>query len=195
MRYSNKIKLLITAVVLFTVASVVGTNYWREQRMRRYQAWAYPSEMHSQPLVGTWQGDYVDPDGVKQILRISVDAPIADKRSRARNTRIRARDYSLFNGSALVLVNQQSWPLAVSGEVIDLDSGKVKFSIFANANQRVWAGFKPDAISAQWIGNELHCTFTFGEFTAEGYSTYRSDEPKHHAQASMVMRRVVLGQE
>lgn len=179
--------------------SVVGykTCYWFETwRDHRNYPWAY-SEKDSKRLVGEWNGNFTDPDGVSHSIQMTIVDPVTEEererriRKRSRRSRVRNKSYTGFDGIALITTNGKVDSMQVNGSLGTVTPPcdfKARVSPAIDDNHLV--GFELNQLDGTWKEEQLHLKATFAYFRPDKSSFYDSANPKHQFTFPFVLKKV-----
>lgn len=194
--------LLVLLVLALISWGMYECNYryslWRDYQTR---PWAYSKDKEAKLLVGKWQGQYKDPDGVVKAISLEIFEPLSDAerrkkagRSHRRRTRggLGARkDKRLFEGVATVSsrLGQEDYQLYGSVGEEDYHQLKMQFGAKDEAT-RLQPNFALNlAESGHWEGDKLTLKVGFAYFKADGSSFSDSADARYDYVATVVLRR------
>lgn len=173
-------------------------SLWRDYQTR---PWAYSKDKEAKLLVGKWQGQYKDPDGVVKAISLEIFEPLSDAerrkkagRSHRRRTRggLGARkDKRLFEGIATVTsrLGQEDYQLYGSVGEEDYHQLKMQFGAKDEAT-RLQPNFALNLTeSGHWNGDEMTLQVRFVYFKADGSSFSDSADARYDYVATVVLRR------
>lgn len=182
---------LAVLAVLFTAVRFYGGK-WLDQYER---PWAYST---TEPLlVGQWEGQFNDPDGVAKTLRLTIDLPETDEErleraSRKRRLRNR-RNRGGFDGSATVTSRLGREDYEVYG-VVDREDSHV-FSLNFDAVDGRFA-ITPnfyindtDKTGNRWTGDQLVTQLEFA-YHLPGRTWSSSADPRFSRKVPVQLHRV-----
>lgn len=194
--------LLVLLVLVLISWGMYECNYryslWRDYQTR---PWAYSKDKDAKLLVGQWQGQFKDPDGIVKNISLEVFEPLseAERRKKAgQRHRRRTRgglgsrkDKRLFDGVATVTsrLGQEDYELYGSVGKEDFHQLKMQFGAEDEAT-RLQPNFAINlAESGQWTGDEMTLKLSFAYFKADGSSFSNSADARYAYVATVVLRR------
>jgi hypothetical protein len=195
--------LLLLFVLALLSWGMYECNYrislWRDYQQR---PWAYSKDKDAKLLVGKWQGQYKDPDGVVKAISLEIFEPLSDaeRRKKAGNRhRRRARgglgsrkDKRLFEGVATVTssLGQEDYTLYGSVAAEDYHQlAKVQFGA-QDETTRLQPNFALNlAQSGHWAEDNMTIQVSFTYFKADGSSFSDSADPRYEKLEKLVLRR------
>lgn len=194
--------LLVLLVLALISWGMYECNYryslWRDYQTR---PWAYSKDKEAKLLVGKWQGQYKDPDGVVKAISLEIFEPLSDaerrkKAGRSHRRRTRGglgsrKDKRLFEGIATVTsrLGQEDYQLHGSVGEEDYHQLKMQFGAKDEAT-RLQPNFALNlAESGHWEGDEMKLQVGFAYFKADGSSFSDSADARYDYVATVVLRR------
>jgi len=189
---SKAAKLLLVVVVL----AALSWGVYQCKYQYSYEAdltnrpWAYSRDESAKLLVGTWQGEFRDPDGVPKTLRLEILVPTteaerekkAGRRSRRRKGLGSQTDQRRFDGTATVTSKLGKEEYEVWGSVGEADwhqLGTTHFRV-VDENQQLRKNFGlAQAEGGIWQDDRLTLTLAFSYTTASGSGYSDSADPRY----------------
>jgi hypothetical protein len=195
---SQKPILVIGALVIFGFCIVLVKfygGYWYDL----YRSpWAYSKNPTEKLLIGTWQGDFTDPDGVKKHLIIKIVEPTTEDERWERaftfkkHRRSGYKNYpNLFDGFANVKSKLGLEEYSISGHVENNDYHQfvVKFSP-VDEKKRVLPNFTLfESTQSVWQDDKMDVMLKFSYHKVDGSSFWSSSIPKYSAQIKCQLQR------
>ncbi len=167
---------------------------------RRDRPWAYSDDPNARLLLGTWQGQFRDPDGVSKTIRLTLLEPVTDEERAKKAARLRRRkglgsreDKRHFGGSATVTSQRGTEAYEVNGWVAEEDWHQLPTLRFhlADESQRLRKNFGlGQAEGGHWQGDALTLTLAFGYTTASGSGYSDSADPRYERKTTVRFSRV-----
>jgi hypothetical protein len=161
--------------------------------------WAYSLKKNSNTvLVGSWKGEFTDPNGIKKQLYIRIDEPISywERWDEAIIYKKRRRSSSnnagrFFDGSATVKSKLGLEEYTVSGHVNEDDYHQFNLHFSpVDEKKRVLPNFTLfDSTPNLWQGNDMNATLKFAYHKADGSSFWDSSNPKYSAKIACKLGR------
>jgi len=185
--------LLVILVLALISWGMYECNYryslWRDYQVR---PWAYSKDKDAKLLVGKWQGQFKDPDGVVKNISLEIFEPLSDaerrkKAGRSHRRRTRGglgsrKENRLFDGVATVTsrLGQEDYELYGSvGKEDHHQLTKVQFGAKDEAT-RLQPNFALNlAQSGHWEGDEMTLEMGFTYFKADGSSFWDSGDKRY----------------
>ena len=175
----------ILSIWLIFVAAKFYGGYWYDL----YQSpWAYSRDTNQKLLVGKWEGDFNDPNGVKKHLSVTIVEPTTDderwekaftfkkhRRASSRNAK------NVFDGTATVKSKLGTEEYTISGHVgeDDIHQLVIHFSP-VDEKKRVLPNFTLfESTQSSWQYDDMKLTLKFAYHKADGSSFWSSSDPKH----------------
>ncbi|MBC7890938.1 MAG: hypothetical protein H7Y12_01880 [Sphingobacteriaceae bacterium] len=166
---------------------------------RRDRPWAYSDDVNAKLLLGTWQGQFRDPDGVSKTIRLTIVEPVTDeerakKAARRRRKGLGSReDKRHFDGSAMVTSKLGTEAYELNGWVAEEDwhqLSKVHFQV-ADEAKRLRKNFGlGQGEGGRCQGDDLTLTLNFGYTTASGSGYSDSADPRYERKVPVRFSRV-----
>ncbi|WP_421825388.1 hypothetical protein [Larkinella sp.] len=182
---------------------VYECNYYVSYRNDLSQRpWAYSEDKKADLLVGTWQGNFLDPDGVRKTIRLEILVPMTeDERAKKASHRTRHRkglgsrsDKKRFDGFATVTSQRGIEEYEFYGAVSDKTGSRLNTIHFRALDEKQQLRKNFNVLSAvdggQWQGDQLILTlaFTYNTATGSGYSS--SADPRFDKKVTVHFSRV-----
>ncbi len=200
---ASRTRILLFVVVLITLSWGVYEckYYYSYYADLKDRPWAYSRDENTPLLVGTWQGEFRDPDNVAKTIRLTIEPPVSDEersRKAARRTRKRSSfsrtDKKWFGGEATVTSARGKEEYNLSGHVRTDDGhqlGPVRFSTDDGIGP-VRSNFNLHSASegGTWQGDELTLTIGFTYTTKTGSSHWSSADPRYDKKATIHFSRI-----
>lgn len=171
---------------------------WQDYQQR---PWAYSQDKDAKLLVGKWQGQYKDPDGIAKVISLEIFEPLSDaERRKKAGNRYRRRtrkglgtrkDKRLFEGVATVSsrLGQEDYQLHGSVGEEDYHQLKMQFGAKDEAT-RLQPNFALNlAESGHWEGDKLTIKVGFAYFKADGSSFSDSADARYDYVATINFQR------
>lgn len=194
--------LLVILVLALISWGMYECNYryslWRDYQTR---PWAYSNDKEAKLLVGKWQGQFKDPDGIAKAISLEILEPLSDAerrkkagRSQRRRTRggLGARkDKRLFEGIATVTSRLGQEDYQLYGSVGEEDYHQLKMQFGAKDEAiRLQPNFALNLTeSGHWNGDEMTLQVRFVYFKAGGSSFSDSADARYDYVATVVLKR------
>lgn len=185
---------LLLIWLLFVGVKFVG-GYWYDL----YQSpWAYSRDAQKKLLVGKWEGDFVDPNGVKKHLTLTIVEPTTNderwekafsfKKYRSLNSR---NSKYFFDGTATVKSKLGLEEYTVSGHVNEDDYHQFNLHFSpVDEKKRVLPNFTLfDSTPNSWEDDDMNTTLKFAYHKANGSSFWNSSDPKYSAKITCKLVR------
>ncbi|GAB3991810.1 hypothetical protein GCM10028807_22960 [Spirosoma daeguense] len=201
---SKGVKFLL---ILLTLSGVSWAVYECKYYVSYYsdlkdRPWAYSQDENAKLLVGTWQGEFRDPDNVAKTIRLTIVEPMTDEeRSKKAGKRTRKRsglgsrsDKKHFDGLATVTSQRGQEDYEFDGHVKTEDGHKLNVVHFQTKDEtrqlrnnfKILSGLE----GGTWQDDNLTLIFTFSFITntGSGYST--SSDPRYDKKITVHFSRV-----
>ncbi|GAB3941266.1 hypothetical protein GCM10028805_04230 [Spirosoma harenae] len=196
--------------ILLTLAVLAGIS-WGIYECKYYvsyysdlkdRPWAYSRDEHAKLLVGTWQGEFHDPNNVAKTIRLTIAEPMTDeerakKASRRRHKRsgLGSRtDKSRFNGTANVTSKMGNEVYDLSGHVQTDDGHRLNAIHFQGIDETGPLRNNFNVLSAleggKWQTDELTLTLSFTFTTNTGASYWNSADPRYDRKVTVHFSRI-----
>ncbi|QDK81030.1 hypothetical protein EXU85_21405 [Spirosoma sp. KCTC 42546] len=164
--------------------------------------WAYSRDKNAKLLVGTWQGEFSDPNNVTKTIRLTILPPVSDEeraKKAARQKRKRSglgprTDKKRFDGIATVTSPRGQEEYELNGHVQTEAGNRLAVIHFQAGDefQRLRNNF--NLLSAleggQWQGDDLTFTLAFAYTTATGSSYSSSSDPRYEKTVPVHLSRI-----
>ncbi|MBD2704880.1 hypothetical protein IC229_29885 [Spirosoma sp. BT702] len=164
--------------------------------------WAYSRDENAKLLVGTWQGEFHDPDNVLKTIRLTIVKPMTDEeRAQKASRRTRKRsglgsraDKQHFDGTANVTSKFGNEVYDLSGHVETRDGHRLDVIHFQGSDEtgplRNNFNVALALEGGQWQNDDLTLTlaFTFTTNTGSGYSS--SADPRYDKKITVHLTRI-----
>ncbi len=163
--------------------------------------WAYSRDENAKLLVGTWQGEFRDPDGVAKTIRLNIVEPVTDderarkagRRSRRRSALGSRTDKRRFDGLATVSSHHGREAYKLHGHVQTEDGHQLDIIHF-QVDDELQSLRKNFAIQSaleggQWQADQLTLTFAFTYTTATGSHSSDSADPHYDKKVTVQLSR------
>ncbi|GAB4004015.1 hypothetical protein GCM10028808_00820 [Spirosoma migulaei] len=164
--------------------------------------WAYSRDENAKLLVGTWQGEFSDPNNVTKTIRLTILPPVSDEeraKKAARRTRKRSglgsqTDKKRFDGIATVTSPRGQEAYELNGHVQTEAGNQLAVIHFQTGDefQRLQNNF--NLLSAleggQWQGDSLTLTLALAYTTATGSSYSSSGDPRYEKTVPVHLSRI-----
>ncbi|WP_080058357.1 hypothetical protein [Spirosoma aerolatum] len=200
---SRGIRLLLVVIALIALSWAVYEckyyySYYTDLTAR---PWAYNRDENAPLLVGTWQGEFRDPDNVAKTIRLTIEPPVSEEersRKAARRTRKRSSfsrtDKKWFGGEANITSVRGKEEYSLSGHVRTDDGhqlGSVRFSTEDGIGP-IRSNFNLQSASdgGTWQGDELTLTIGFTYITQTGASHWSSADPRYDKKVTIHFSRI-----
>lgn len=194
--------LLLILVLALLSWGMYECNYhyslWQDYQTR---PWAYSKDKDAKLLVGQWQGQFKDPDGIVKNISLEIFEPLSDAERRkkaAQRHRRRTRgglgsrkDKRSFHGIATVTsrLGQEDYTLYGSVGKEDFHQLNIQFGAEDEAT-RLQPNFAVNLTeSGQWEGDGMTLKLSFAYFKADGSSFSSSADARHSYVATVALRR------
>ncbi|WP_420151839.1 hypothetical protein [Spirosoma sp.] len=138
-------RILLTLLILMGVSwGVYECNYnLSYANDLKDRPWAYSRDETAQLLVGTWQGEFRDPNNVAKTIRLTIQPPMTDEeRAQKASRRTRKRsglgtrtDKKRFAGFATVTSSRGKEDYQFSGHVLTEDGHQLNVIQFSTSNE------------------------------------------------------------
>lgn len=175
-------------------------SLWQDYQQR---PWAYSKDKNAKLLVGKWEGQYTDPDGINKSLSLEVFEPLTDAERRkkaGRKYRHRTRgglggrkEKRLFEGNATVISRLGKEEYQLYGSVAEEDYhqlSKVQFGAKDEAT-RLQPNFALNICeSGTWNEDQMTLNMGFSYFKANGASFWDSADPRYSKIVRIELHRV-----
>lgn len=176
--------------------------YYSYYADRQDRPWAYSRDENAKLLVGAWQGEFRDPDGVTKTIRLTIAEPVTDE-ERARKAGRRARkrsglgsqtDKKRFDGSATVSSHRGREAYKLNGHVRTEDGHQLDVIHFQtdDALQALRKNFTVHSAleGGQWQDDRLTLTLAFTYTTATGSAFSSSADPRYDKKITINLSRI-----
>ena len=163
--------------------------------------WAYSRDENAKLLVGTWQGELRDPDGVAKTIQLDIAEPVTDeerakkagRRSRKRSGLGSRTDKRRFDGFATVSSHRGRETYELNGHVQTEDGHRLNVIHF-QVDDELQSLRKNFALQSaieggQWQGDKLTLTFAFTYTTATGSHSSDSADPRYDKKVTVQFSR------
>jgi hypothetical protein len=160
--------------------------------------WAYSRNPHEKLLVGKWEGDFIDPNGIKKQLILTIVEPTTNaerwehaftfkKHKRASSS----KSHTFFDGEATVKSELGLEEYTVSGHVNEDDNHQFNLHFSpVDEKKRILPNFTLfDSNPNSWQNDDMKTTLTFAYHKADGSSFWSSSNPKHSAKIACKLSR------
>lgn len=163
--------------------------------------WAYSRDDNAKLLVGTWQGEFRDPDGVAKTIRLDIAEPVtAEERAKKAGRRARKRsglgsrtDKRRFDGFATVSSHRGREAYELNGHVQTEDGHRLDVIQFRvdDELQSLRKNFTVHSATegGQWQGDRLTLTLAFTYTTATGSGYSSSADPRYDKKVTVQLSR------
>jgi hypothetical protein len=158
--------------------------------------WAYSRDAATPLLVGKWEGDFTDPDGVKKAIQLEIFVPETDSERLGKafkTSKRRKFSYSktAFDGVVMVTSRLGKEEYDINGGVSKDDDHQFHFKFYQAENtKRVLPNFNlNEAISGKWKGNHLEFSAKFSFHKADGSSLWTSSDARFSKNVLVEMER------
>ncbi|GAB3221897.1 hypothetical protein [Spirosoma arcticum] len=162
--------------------------------------WAYSRDENAKLLVGTWQGEFRDPDGVAKTIRLEIAEPVTDeerakkagRRSRRRSGLDSRTDKRRFDGFATVTSKRGKEKYELYGAVGEDDWHQISsvHFIVPDEQQQLRKNFGLGQLeSGQWQDDKLTLTLAFTYTTATGSHMSDSVDPRYDKKVTVRFSR------
>lgn len=186
---------LFLAILIVASLAFTGVSFFGGKFLDRYQRpWAYST---TEPLlVGTWKGQFKDPDGISKTIVIQIDLPETDDERWAKAGRRKRRSRTnkrSFDGTATVTSRKGQEDYEVYG-AIDRDNDH-QFSLnFGTPDGKypITPNFyvNDTAPGNSWSGDQLKTTLRFAWHRPDGSTFSSSADPRFDRVASITLERI-----
>ncbi len=188
---------LFLAILIVASLAFTGVSFFGSKFLDRYQRpWAYST---TEPLlVGSWKGQFKDPDGISKTIVLQIVLPETDddrwNRAGRRKRRSRTNKRS-FDDTATVTSRKGREDYDVYG-AIDRDNDH-RFSLnFGTPDGKypITPNFyvNDTAPGNSWTGDQLKTTLRFAWHRPDGSTFSSSADPRFDRIASITLERVKL---
>ncbi|TLV03982.1 hypothetical protein [Dyadobacter luticola] len=173
-------KKFIVSLVLAGVFLAVY-SFILDWKFRYDRPWAFASGSNTATLVGSWQGDFKDPDGITKHIEMVIAEPEQKKRNRSKSRGFNHQDELRFTGTAVIksrlgVENDRISGLLKSDDGHDID--KISFSPI-NEEKKVRESFNVSMseTGSTWQDDviQLKLSFTYVTKTGAGFSDSADD--------------------
>jgi hypothetical protein len=198
-----------TTRILLILAVLVGLSwgvyecryylsYWNDLRQR---PWAFSRDTTAPLLVGTWQGQFRDPDGIQKTITLTIHSPLTDdERAEKASRRVRRRSglgsrgsRHYFDGEATVSSSKGTEHYDLHGNVATDDGHLLQTVHFGTPDGtpqlRRNFGLQSARDGGQWQADRLMLTLAFSYTTATGSAYSDSADPRYSRTASVQLNR------
>jgi hypothetical protein len=195
--------LLILAVLAALSWAVYECRYYLSyQQDLRQRPWAFSRDATAPLLVGTWQGQFRDPDGIQKTITLTIHSPLTDdERAKKAGRRVRRRSGSgsrgsrhFFDGEATVSSPKGTEQYDLHGNVATDDGHTLKTILFGPADEtrqvRQNFGLQSALDGGQWQADRLTLTLAFSYITATGSAYSDSADPRYSRTATVQLNRI-----
>jgi hypothetical protein len=150
----------------------------------RNRPWAYSDDPDAKLLVGTWNGTFTDPDGVRKTVTLEIDPPVSEEERKERandyrrtKRKISRTDKEAFDGIATVESPLGREEYEIYGHVGKDDYHQIEFHftpvdeakrILPNQTAR-------EVTEGRWNGDGITAMLHFTAQDAEGHSRTSSE--------------------
>ena len=176
--------------------------YFSYRRDLADRPWAYSEDKTASLLVGEWQGEFRDPDGVRKTIRLEILVPMTEEeRAKKANRRTRRRkglgsrsDKQRFDGFATVTSQRGIEEYEFYGAVRDKTGSRLNTVHFRVLDEKQQLRKNFNVLSAvdggQWQTDSLTLmlAFTYTTATGSGYSS--SADPRFDKKVTVHLSRV-----
>ncbi|WP_138991784.1 hypothetical protein [Larkinella sp. C7] len=164
--------------------------------------WAYSEDKAAHLLVGEWQGDFRDPDGVRKTMRLEILVPMTEEeRAKKASRRTRRRrglgsrsDQQRFDGFATVTSQRGIEEYECYGAVRDKTGGRLNTVHFRALDEKQQLRKNFNVLSAvdggQWQNDSLMLTLSFTYTTATGSGYSSSADPRFDKKVTVYFFRM-----
>lgn len=188
MKNSRKIIFLIVGILSFWLL-IVAVKFYGGYWYDLYRSpWAYSRDTNQKLLIGKWEGDFIDPNGVKKHLSLTIVEPTTDDERWAKaftfkkHRRVSSRNSkNIFDGTAYVKSKLGLEAYTVSGHIEDdnIHQLVVHFSP-VDEKKRVLPNFTLfESTQSSWQNDDMNLNLKFVYHKVDGSSFWRSSDPKH----------------
>ena len=194
MSYSTRIKIFLVFALLLFVFGRYGLFYldkaWDTQR----RPWAYSKDPDKPLLVGRWQGQCVDPDGITHQISMEIVEPLTDKDRMKRINRARAKrkrsksSPTEFNGMAIIRTAAWRDSFELWGGLDDPKGHALHFQ-WRPTDGTYPPGFVINNLKGQWQDHTITLEAAFAFFRPDGSSFYDSADTRHDQKAKLTLQR------
>ncbi|MFD2573852.1 hypothetical protein ACFSUS_24665 [Spirosoma soli] len=202
MSKGTKLVLLLLGLAALSWGVYECKYYYSYYADLKDRPWAYSRDENAKLLVGAWQGEFRDPDGIAKTIRLNIVEPVTDEeRSRKAGRRARKRsglgsrtDKRRFDGSATVSSHRGREAYELNGHVQTEDGHRLGMIYFQvdDELQALRRNFIVNSAleGGQWQDDRLTLTlaFTFTTATGSGYSS--SADPRYDKKVTVQLSRV-----
>ncbi len=201
MSRGTRLLVVIVALIALSWAVYECKYYYSYYADLKDRPWAYSRDENTPLLVGTWQGEFRDPDNIAKTIRLTIEPPVSEEersRNAARRTRKRSSfsrtDKTGFGGTATVASVRGKEAYELSGHVRTEDGhqlGPIRFST-DDGRGPIRNSFRLQAASegGTWQGDALTLTLGFAYTTKTGSSYWSSADPRFNKKVTVHLSRI-----
>ena len=196
MKSFRKLFFLFIGIVIIIVLTRYYSSYWYDLSE---SPWAYSRNPQEQLLIGKWQGDFADPDGVKKHIDLTILIPTTNEERwesaftfHKKTHRYSRNKDAFFEGLATVKSKLGTEEYEISGHVQEDDIHQL-FIHFSTPDdkKKVLPNFTLfEAKKGLWEGDKMTLTLQFSYQKANGSSFWSSSIPKYSAKINCGLFRV-----
>lgn len=196
-----KIGLVLAMLAGLSWAMYECNYYYSYYADLRDRPWAYSRDDNAKLLVGTWQGEFRDPNGIQKTIRLDILLPTTDdERAKKASRRARRRsglgsrtDKRHFDGTATVTSLRGTEEYEINGWVDENDWHRLRsvHTRVLDEQRQLRKSFTLNgATDGQWQDDQLTLTvgFTYTTATGSGYSD--SADPRYDRKVTIRFIRV-----
>lgn len=164
--------------------------------------WAYSQDENAKLLVGTWQGEFRDPNNLTKTIRLTILPPVSDEeraKKAARRTRKRSglgsrADKKWFDGTATVTSPHGQEEYELNGHVQTEAGNRLAVIHFQTGDEFLRLRNNFNLLAAleggEWQGDSLTLTLSFAYTTATGSSYSSSSDPRYEKTVTVHLLRI-----
>jgi len=196
---NNGLRLLLIALLLVLISWGVYQcqyqySYWMDYQRR---PWAYSRDKNAKLLVGKWQGQYTDPDGIAKTIELQIFEPTTEEERRKdagmehHRRSMFSSEIRSFDGMATVRSKMGTEHYLLDGTVDKADYHQIKLDFRAeDEKKRLQPNFCLDLTkSGQWQTDDMMLKTRFAYFQKDGSSFYDSADPRYDYIATINLKR------
>jgi hypothetical protein len=196
MRSTKSQILLFIGFLLIIALSIYYGSYWYDLRQ---SPWAYSRNPEEKLLIGEWQGDFADPDGVKKHIDLTILLPTTNEQRWENAFKFFSsrsgysdKDQDTFHGFATVKSKLGMEEYTFYGNVHEDDFHQIfiNFSTAENKPKILSNFILTETKKASWQNDKLNLTLQFSYLKADGSSFWSSGVSKYSAKINCGLVRV-----
>lgn len=181
------VSLLLAGVFVLIYSSILD---WKHRYDR---PWAFASESSTPLLVGSWQGQFKDPDGITKHIEMVIIEPQQKKRNRSKSKGFNRNEELRFTGTAIIKSMLGVENDRISGLLKSSDGHDIAWISFApiNEKRKVPESFNVNISEAgtTWQDDVIRLNLSFTYITKTGSAFSSSSDDRFNKKVPVTLHR------